>query len=72
MVCLPLLAAAAATLPPIDQARRVVEWQLRAPPRSPESAGLSPEEAQVIRQRYLQSIGERPPQPSTDPQARDR
>ena len=64
MFCLFLLAAAPA-LPPVDEARRVIEWQLRAPPRTPDTTGLSPEEAQVLRQLYLQSIGQRPPQPST-------
>ncbi|HKT75468.1 MAG TPA: hypothetical protein VJQ78_01965 [Sphingobium sp.] len=64
MFCLFLLAAAP-TLPPVDEARRVIEWQLRAPPRTPDTSGLSPEEAQVLRQLYLQSIGQRPPQPST-------
>ena len=64
MFCLFLLAAAP-TLPPVDEARRVIEWQLRAPPRTPDTTGLSPEEAQVLRQLYLQSIGQRPPQPST-------
>ena len=50
-----------------DQARRVVEWQLRSPPRSPSSdAGLSAEEAAIIRQNYLQSIGQRPPHNSDE------
>ena len=69
MFCLFLLAAAP-TLPPVDEARRVIEWQLRAPPRTPDTSGLSPEEAQVIRQLYLQSIGQRPPRPTSDAQPR--
>lgn len=68
MFCLFLLAAAPA-LPPVDAARRVIEWQLRAPPRTADGSGLSPEEAQTVRQLYLQSIGQRPPRPTTDPQA---
>ncbi len=58
MLYLCLLSAAAPTLPQPDQARRVIEWQLRSPPRAPESTGLSAEEAEVIRNRYLQSIGQ--------------
>ena len=61
MLCLCLLLASAQTLPQPDQARRVIEWQLRSPPRTPESTGLSAEEAEVIRNRYLQSIGQRLP-----------
>ena len=61
MLCLCLLLASAPTLPAPDQARRVVEWQLRSPPRVQESTGLSAEEAEVIRNRYLQSIGQRLP-----------
>lgn len=66
-----LLIAAAAPVAPIpDQARRVIEWQLRSPPRDGQAAGLSGEEAEVIRERYLQSIGQRPPQ-SSAPDRRD-
>ena len=61
MLCLCLLLASAPTLPAPDQARRVVEWQLRSPPRVQESTGLSAEDAEVIRNRYLQSIGQRLP-----------
>jgi len=61
MLSLLLIASAPALS---DEARRVIEWQLRAPPRAPETAGLSPEEAANIRQRYLESIGARPPQGS--------
>ena len=61
MLYLCLLSAAAPTLPQPDQARRVIEWQLRSPPRAQESTGLSTEEAEVIRNRYLQSIGQRLP-----------
>ena len=57
MFCLTLLLAAVPTSHMPDQARRVIEWQLRAPPRAPEDTGLSAEEAEVIRTRYLQSIG---------------
>ena len=64
------LLTAAPVQPPVDQARRVMEWQLRAPPRAPDTTGLSPEEAQVIRQLYLQSIGQRPPRPTSDAQPR--
>lgn len=46
--------------------RLAVERQLRSPPRTDPSTGLSAEEAAAIHQRYLQSIGERPPQPSSD------
>ena len=61
MFCLFLLLASAPAAPQPDQARRVIEWQLRAPPRPQESTGLSAEEAQAIRTRYLQSIGQRLP-----------
>lgn len=61
MLCLCLLLASAPTLPTPDNARRVVEWQLRSPPRAQENTGLSAEEAEVIRNRYLQSIGQRLP-----------
>ncbi|AJR23700.1 MULTISPECIES: hypothetical protein [Sphingobium] len=56
MVVLLLMAAAPAPAP-AGEARRVVEAQLKAPLR--EDAGLSAEEAAVIRQRYLESIGRR-------------
>ncbi|WP_257557709.1 hypothetical protein [Sphingobium sp. CFD-2] len=56
MVVLLLMAAAPAPAP-AGEARRVVEAQLKAPVR--EDAGLSAEEAAVIRQRYLESIGRR-------------
>lgn len=52
-----LLAAPPPPLPVESEARRVIEWQLRAPPRS--EAELSAEEAALIRQRYLESIGQR-------------
>lgn len=55
---LSLLLAAAA---PQTDARAVIEWQLRSPPRTEEQAGLSAQEAQVVRDLYLQSIGQRPP-----------
>ena len=61
MFCLFLLLASAPAAPQPDHAHRVIEWQLRAPPRSQESTGLSAEEAQAIRTRYLQSIGQRLP-----------
>lgn len=61
MFCLCLILAAAPTLPQPDQARRVIEWQLRSPPRAEESSGLSAEEAEIIRNRYLQFIGQRLP-----------
>lgn len=57
---LPLFLLAAAPpppLPPISEARSVIEWQLKASPR--DDAQLSAEEAETIRQRYLQSIGQR-------------
>lgn len=56
MVVLLLMAAAPAPAP-AGEARRVVEAQLKAPVR--EDAGLSAEEAAVVRQRYLESIGRR-------------
>ena len=47
-----------ATTPvPAGEARQVVEAQLKAPAR--EDALLSAEEAVLIRQRYLESIGRR-------------
>lgn len=53
-------ASAAISTPPAQQpqqseARTVMQGQLNAPPR--EDIQLIPEEAQVITQRYLQSIG---------------
>ncbi|EPR15119.1 hypothetical protein M527_26180 [Sphingobium indicum IP26] len=58
MVVLLLMAAAPAPVPvPVGEGRRVVEAQLKAPVR--ENAELSAEEAAVIRQRYLESIGRR-------------
>ena len=52
-------------VPPLDhQARRVVEAQLLSSPRDSGNSGLSGQEADVIRSRYLQSIGQRPPQPA--------
>lgn len=55
----------AAPLPPIEnQARRVIEAQLLSPPREQISSGLSAEEAEIIRNRYLQSIGQALPRPS--------
>ncbi|MFB9051178.1 hypothetical protein ACFFV8_20970 [Sphingobium indicum] len=56
MVVLLLMAAAPAPVP-VGEARRVVKAQLKAPVR--EDAELSAEEAAVIRQRYLESIGRR-------------
>lgn len=64
MFCLCLLLTSAPMLPQPDQARRVIERQLRSPPRAEESSGLSAEEAEVIRSRYLQSIGQRLPRPA--------
>ena len=64
MFCLCLLLAAAPMSSQPDQARKVVEWQLRSPPREQDSTGLSAEEAEIIRNRYLQSIGQRPPRPA--------
>lgn len=52
-----LLLLAAAPVPPESEARRVIDHQLRSPPR--EEARLSPEEAAILRQRYLESIGRR-------------
>ena len=63
MLALLLLTAAPQSPTPPDTVRRVIEAQLRAPPR--QESGLSTEEAAVIRQRYLESIGQRPPQPSS-------
>lgn len=59
-----LLLAAATAAPPAplpleSEARRVIEWQLRSPPREGDLTRLSPDEAEAIRQRYLQSIGQR-------------
>jgi hypothetical protein len=58
-----LAAAPPPPLPPVSEARAVIEWQLRAPPRTGSEAALSPEEAAAIQQRYLQSIGQRPEKP---------
>lgn len=63
MFCLLLLAS---TPPLASDARRVIEWQLRSPSRPDSAAGLSAEEAAIVRQRYLDSIGQRPPQPSRE------
>ena len=73
MIALFLVAAAAtasAPLVPASQgrahapsaspARNVIEAQLRSPPRSSQSAGLSAEEADAIYKHYLASIGQRP------------
>lgn len=62
---LTLFLLAAAPVPPIEnQARRVVEAQLLSPPREPVNSGLSAEEVEIIRNRYLQSIGQMLPRPS--------
>lgn|GEM_PF-4028068 len=62
---LTLFLLVSAPVPPLeDQARRVIEAQLLSPPRTQESSGLSAEEAEIIRGRYLRSIGERPPRPA--------
>ncbi|HEX7876143.1 MAG TPA: hypothetical protein VF489_06115 [Sphingobium sp.] len=66
MLHLLLLASTA----PQDQARAVMESQLRSPPRTEDAAGLSAPEAEIIRQHYLDSIGQRPPQPSEQDRAR--
>jgi len=62
---LSLFLLASAPVPPLeDQARRVIEAQLLSAPRAQESSGLSAEEAEIIRSRYLHSIGQRPPRPA--------
>ncbi|HKY79902.1 MAG TPA: hypothetical protein VJM09_00335 [Sphingobium sp.] len=48
--------------------REVMEAQLRSPPRPDANTGLSAQEAAVIRQRYLESIGQRPPRGSGEDQ----
>jgi len=65
MIALLLLLAASPPppLPDRSEARRVIDHQLRSPPR--EEARLSPEEATILRQRYLDSIGRR-----LDPEAK--
>ena len=73
MLCLLLLASAAPSVAPAEgEARRVIEWQLRAPPRPDSVTGLSAEEAAIIRNAYLQSIGQRPPRPAREPLSGDR
>jgi len=64
MLALFILAAAPAATPappaplPIEsEARSVVDWQLRAPPRSEEDIRLEAPEAEAIYKRYLGSIG---------------
>lgn len=64
MLALFILAAAPAVTPapptplPIQsEARSVVEWQLRAQPRSEEDMRLEAQEAESIYRRYLGSIG---------------
>jgi hypothetical protein len=66
MIALMILAAAPSALqtppPPLpmdSEARRVIDRQLASPPRSGPAAGLSPEEADKINERYLASIGAR-------------
>jgi hypothetical protein len=56
--------AAAASAPPIPapartEARTVVEAQLNTPPRYGPAGGLTANEASLVEQRYLQSIGKR-------------
>lgn len=67
---LPLFLLAAAPPPPLpleSEARGVIEWQLRSPPRPEGTAALSPPEAAIIQQRYLDSIGQRlQPAPSQE------
>jgi hypothetical protein len=62
-----MLAAAAATaapVPPRDRTHRrdahsVMQSQLASPPRAGATGGVSAEEADVIMQHYLASIGKR-------------
>lgn len=58
----PLLLTALAVpplpLPLESEARRVIEWQLASPPREGRESGLSPDEAEAVHRRYLDSIGE--------------
>lgn len=56
MIPLLLLLTPPPPLPQESEARRVIEAQLSAPPRE---TRLSPEEAEVIHRRYLDSIGQR-------------
>ncbi|WP_313804529.1 hypothetical protein [Sphingobium sp.] len=51
--------------PPENAARRIVDWQLQSPPRI--DAELSAEEATRVRQRYLESIGQRVEQAPEQP-----
>lgn len=55
MMMLLLMLASPPPLPPESEARRVIEWQLKAPPR--EESQLSAEEAARVRALYLESIG---------------
>ncbi|MFC0305269.1 hypothetical protein ACFSTI_19800 [Rhizorhabdus histidinilytica] len=57
MLTLVIFASAAVqpAAPPIGSARSVIEAQLQAAPRVDDQ--LPPEEADAIRQRYLESIG---------------
>lgn len=54
-----LLATAPESPPRKSEARDLIEWQLRAPPRADGEAALSAGEADMIYKRYLQSIGQR-------------
>lgn len=56
---LPLMAATAQPLPQPSEARQIVEWQLRSPPRPDTRTKLSTREADAIIQAYLRSIGQR-------------
>lgn len=57
MVALWVMLASPPPLPVESETRRVIEWQLRAPPRN--EAELTAEEAARVRALYLESIGRR-------------
>jgi len=61
-----------APLPLESEARSVVEWQLRASPRSEEDMRLEAAEAEAVYKRYLGSIGKmlEKPDPSGGSNAR--
>lgn len=57
MIALLVMLDSPPPLPVESEARRVIEWQLKAPPRKEEE--LSAEEAARVRGLYLESIGRR-------------
>jgi hypothetical protein len=45
--------------PMLSETRTVIEAQLNSPPRSGRDGGLTPDEAAIVEQHYLESIGKR-------------